>query len=383
MDQGSIAAARPQSATSLEVGSKVLLVTNHLEDHPKGGREMLCRLNHDLLRDLFGDRLFVFHLQASNGRLGLGEALRGYVDGVCFSSIRKILSVATQIPGLKYVFIDGSNLGPVAVAIKASVPHIEVITFFHNVESRFFIGSLLARRSVRAAGVLLANYLAERKAVHASDKRICLSERDSRILSRFYGCGATHISPISLKDTCRQPGRTAESTDDDCFALFVGGTFYANRKGIEWYVDHVAPQCDVKVFVVGRGFESLRSRLEVPGRVEVIGGVDDLSEWYRRARFAIAPIFDGSGMKTKVAEALMYGKRVVGTPEAFSGYEEVLPAAGWVCLDPKKFAVAMQAARASIKPGSDPVLRGLFGQKYSEAAARARMRSIIGGREQI
>ena len=45
------------------------------------------------------------------------------------------------------------------------------------------------------------------------------------------------------------------------------------------------------------------------------------------AALVIAPIFDGSGMKTKVAEALMHGKHVVGTPEAFSGYAADIVAA--------------------------------------------------------
>ena len=40
----------------------------------------------------------------------------------------------------------------------------------------------------------------------------------------------------------------------------------------------------------------------------VVGEVESLAQWYHDAYFVVAPIFDGSGMKTKVAEALMYGK---------------------------------------------------------------------------
>lgn len=35
----------------------------------------------------------------------------------------------------------------------------------------------------------------------------------------------------------------------------------------------------------------------------------------------VMPIFSGSGMKVKTAEALMYGKFLIGTKEAFEGYE--------------------------------------------------------------
>jgi len=35
----------------------------------------------------------------------------------------------------------------------------------------------------------------------------------------------------------------------------------------------------------------------------------------------ILPIISGSGMKTKTAEALMYGKSIIGIKEAFEGYK--------------------------------------------------------------
>ena len=34
---------------------KVMLFTNSLQDFPAGGRELLCKMNHDLLKDIFGD----------------------------------------------------------------------------------------------------------------------------------------------------------------------------------------------------------------------------------------------------------------------------------------------------------------------------------------
>lgn len=46
-----------------------------------------------------------------------------------------------------------------------------------------------------------------------------------------------------------------------------------------------------------------------------------MAEYIYNADFLIAPIFEGSGMKLKTAEALMYGKTVFGTTEAFEGYD--------------------------------------------------------------
>lgn len=343
---------------------------------------MLCKLNHDILRALLGEELTVFHLKLPQNkptgvRALVRDALRGHIDGINDESIDEIVRLASAQPRLATIFIDGSNLGALAAAVKRRLPRLEVITFFHNVEARFFLGSLRTRRSPHAAGVLLANYVAERSAVRASNKRICLSERDSRLLKKVYGLGATDISPMALENKLPAATEDIGGRHDEPFALFVGGGFYANRVGIEWYVDNVAPLVDVNVRVVGRGFDALRERLETRRNVVVVGEVDDLSAWYRDAQFVIAPIFDGSGMKTKVAEALMYGKKVVGTPEAFSGYEDVLPHAGWVCASATEFAQSVERARESASPRMDPQLRQVFIDRYSFSAAKARMAAIL------
>ena len=162
------------------------------------------------------------------------------------------------------------------------------------------------------------------------------------------------------------------------FALFVGGVFYANRAGIAWFVEHVVPRIEIKICIVGRGFEDLRQELERDGKVEVVGAVDHLADWYRDAHFVIAPIFDGSGMKTKVAEALMYGKKIVGTPEAFSGYEDIVDRAGWCCATADEFVDAISHAQREVTLGFDPQLRALYEEKYSLPAARERLAKILG-----
>ena len=56
-------------------------------------------------------------------------------------------------------------------------------------------------------------------------------------------------------------------------------------------------------------------------KVEILANVKDLSYYYNRSELVIAPIFLGSGMKVKIAEAIMYNKPVLGTSMAFEGYD--------------------------------------------------------------
>ena len=56
-------------------------------------------------------------------------------------------------------------------------------------------------------------------------------------------------------------------------------------------------------------------------KIEIHGFVEDLYTFYAKADCVIAPIFEGSGMKTKTTEALMWGKFIIGTKEAFCGFD--------------------------------------------------------------
>ena len=46
-----------------------------------------------------------------------------------------------------------------------------------------------------------------------------------------------------------------------------------------------------------------------------------MTPYFENADLVIAPVFDGAGMKVKVAEALSFGKPVLGTNHAYIGYK--------------------------------------------------------------
>jgi len=364
---------------SLPLDLKVMLLTRQLDMSPTGGRELLCKLNFDALSKIYGERLVLFELprrplQGINSAL---SAFKGHIDGLDNTTIYSALQVI-QSECVGKVFVDGSNLGGFVKAVKEKLPNVEVFTFFHNVEARFFLGSFFQQKTLRALVVLLVNYLAEKKSVRYSDKIICLSQRDSSLLQKIYGRSATHVSPMALQDKMPFGFNNLEKPSPEKFALFVGGTFYANLAGIAWFVEHVVPHIHIKICIVGRGFEAYRAELEREGKVQVVGAVDHLADWYRNAHFVIAPIFDGSGMKTKVAEALMYGKKIIGTPEAFSGYEDIDKKVGWVCKTADDFSVAISHAQGLVTKSFDPELRAIYEEKYSFEATKSRLINILG-----
>ena len=207
-----------------------------------------------------------------------------------------------------------------------------------------------------------------------SSEVITLSSRDSAGLKRLYGRSADHVLPMALTDqldVVPAPMRTSDIAP----LLFVGGSFYANQAGIEWFAREVAPRVNIPTQVAGQGMDGMRDTLERVKSVQVLGAVDRLAPLYHEARLVIAPIFDGSGMKTKVAEALMFGKHVAGTAEAFSGYAADIVAANRLCNTADDFVAAVQAPAP---PAYDPAMRALYERDHSPEATRRRLALILG-----
>ena len=84
----------------------------------------------------------------------------------------------------------------------------------------------------------------------------------------------------------------------------------------------------------GRIIRKLKKDKTIPGKivvfahnelenekVKVIGSVESLTAYLQSAGAVVMPIFYGSGMKVKTAEAIMHGKRIFATTEALAGYE--------------------------------------------------------------
>jgi glycosyltransferase involved in cell wall biosynthesis len=353
--------------------ARTLLI--NVEDDGHGGRAQLSGMLTSGLRAIEGDALDILRLPRGSHAPSITERLSGRIDGITFEVERDLLHrLSLDPPGR--VFIDGSNLGRIARLIKRARPRLPVITFYHNVEARFFFDSLRAAPSPRAVGVLVANTRAERWATIYSDRRVTLNKRDARLLGRLYGRPGTDLLPMALRDQYDPSAAQLARPHAAPYALFVGGAFYANVEGMAWYAQKVAPHAPLSTVVIGHGMEAHRTRLEQWGGVRVVGSVEDLAQWYAHAQVVVAPILSGSGMKTKTAEALMYGKPVAGTPEAFVGYRAGSTDQLRICETPDAFLDALRAT-THVKPGFDSGLRARYEMRHSELALRIRLGRIL------
>ncbi|MDB9885286.1 glycosyltransferase family 4 protein [Gammaproteobacteria bacterium] len=352
---------------------KLLYISKDIFSSAKGGREQLSRLNFKILKEIYQEDLSWFDISPKklNTTRSRFLGIFGYIDGLNEASCNQILNLL-QTSDVQQVFLDGSNFGRLIKLIKIANPRLEIICYFHNVETKFFYDAFIKNITIKSFFVLIANFLAERLAVKFSDKLISLSVRDSSVLFSIFRKHASYISPLIVETF---PAGLKESViPQSTYHIFVGGAFYANINGLRWFIKNVMPNIEDSLYIIGKGFEKYRIEFEKCTNVYVLGYVEDIIPWYKGSKYAIAPIFEGSGMKTKIAESLMFGKIIIGSSEAFSGYEEVSNIAGAQCNSADEFIHAIKNYETS---SNEHDRYEAYKAHYSYEAGKMRLTTIL------
>ncbi len=245
----------------------------------------------------------------------------------------------------EYIFLDSSVYGKLARYIKINKPNAKIVTFFHDV-SKFWSKSLIKTSKEIKGTIRLCTYhpsyvYNEAKTIQYTDYIISLNQRDAKLIEGEYKKSVNEIIPVNIKDRFLEERINKNPKNETIEILFVGAYYLPNVVGIKWFIDNVMENINAKLIIVGKGMEALREEINVDN-VEVHGFVKDLDSYYYDADLVVAPIFDGGGMKVKIAEALMYGKTIVGTTEAFEGYDIDIEKIGYKCDDKNTFIESIE-----------------------------------------
>jgi len=272
----------------------------------------------------FGEvRLDVFdyiHNYYVNSRLERGwKQLKGLVTGLPVHIDAECLRIINNViveKEINDIFIDGSYMGNLAKYIKLKFPEINIVTFFHDVVGDLSIKWML-NKPLHMLPFMINTIINEKNSVKYSDFIITLNSRDSGLVYKKYNRKPTMEMPIILDDHFENRRNKNKN-----YLLFVGVDYFPNVDGIRWFIKEVLSFVNYdRLIIVGRGMERYKEEFELlSSKVEVEGTVDNLNSYYENASIIVAPIFQGGGMKVKVAEALMFGKMVIGAREALEGY---------------------------------------------------------------
>lgn len=291
----------------------------------------------------------------------------------------KIIHEIIENRGIDVVFFDGSKMGLIAKNIKKRYPKIKIVTFFHNVEWVFasnYIKKLCYYQKKLAQLDLRNIHIGESNTCIYSDVIICLNNRDGNLIKTMYKRNPDYVIPICVEDSFDSSFVTPHKHKIPV-GLMVGSYFGPNLSGLEWFVQNVLPHVEMKFMVVGSGMDKVKKKYKDVEKMEIYGYVDDLRKIYADSDFMIMPIFEGSGMKVKTAEALSFGKYIFAAPEAVIGYNysdnEIM-----VCHDASEFIKGINDY--NIEKHTDGFYkssRDLFLREYSYQSLERRYRSLL------
>ncbi|MBL8968457.1 MAG: glycosyltransferase [Spirochaetaceae bacterium] len=332
--------------------AKALYLRGERVTEIRGGADQVSASILAMLRDYFEGEVEELYLDEPPGRAPSRFASLREALVLRFAPLGRAAAarLKERVKGKDFLFVDQSVYGRAVEDARVSEPACRSAVLFHNDERRFYIER--AKKTGRWHNLLLLPAIerAERAAAGGAELLVALSARDARELAEDYGREPELVIPAVVADRRKESPERPDPDGADFSMLFAGSAFPPNLEGVRWFVREVMPLVTGRLVVVGRGFEEHRKELE-SDRVTVAGTVPDTAPYYAVADCVISPIFWGSGIKVKTAEAFMQGKTVVGTAEAFEGYDREA-AGGILAQDAATFAAALSRLAANRREGA-------------------------------
>lgn len=349
-----------------------LLITTYFEGNVLDGGEVINKRNYEVLKKTC-NKLDVIYVNNKKNLTGINRKVKTLFEILFFYSFYGIsFKIKNEIKNLlkennyDFCWISSSVGGSLTKFIKKISPKLKVIVFFHNVEYDYFYQLTKSTSAYKYILALIARKN-EEIAIKYADKIVVLNKRDSKRIQELYRRNVDLIFPTTFDDLCKEKEQCSKKSDNKKkILLFVGSNFFANLHGIKWFIQNVLPFLNnVILYIVGKNTEEWKSEFLEIDNVRIIGSVLSLDKYYKMADAVISPIFLGSGMKTKTAEALMYGKYIFATKEAFEGYDVDFSQIGGICNTKEEFINIINNKLPNIDRTYNYYSRKIFLEKYS------------------
>lgn len=243
-----------------------------------------------------------------------------------FSSLKKYLQNILQTKSYDFVLISYVLWADVIanVAIGQSVTVLDLSDFmtlnrFDSSGGRIAIGPMIAE---------------EIRRVNLFQKVLCISQDEKWFFSQFAPRPDYYYVPFFMAAT----SNPWQISYPYCI-VFVASFNPHNLQGWQWFCNHVLPLLEqtINVHLVG----SLANFTGPYPRVSVSPYVENLLDIYQSAKIVICPLLGGTGMKSKVVEALSYGLPVVTTSKGMAGLPNKVESGCIIADTPEDFALAI------------------------------------------
>ena len=340
------------------------------ESNQISGGTAVMKRNLDLLKKVPNVAVYEYRVPMQSKILAFFSCLFG---GNFILSGRNEKMILNKIRSEQFdcVFQEGTTSGHLAESLHKN--GVKLVVFAHNVEKLLYQERY---RSYKYNVLEALKYWSiksnEKKSVAFADILIALTKRDSNNFVTYYGRKADVVMPISFE--AREIKKLCPTKNQE-YLLFVGSNFFPNVEGMNWFIKNVIPFVNINVKIVGSCCNGIIPPPEnLSSKIELLGIVENLNDLYLNAMGVIAPIFKGSGMKTKTIEAMSYGKTIFGTDECFQGIECDYNKIGGLCNTANEFIEKINDYSGG--PYNE-YTKSLFDNYYSNEAVQEKFNNIF------
>lgn len=298
---------------------KVLFIGSH-DFNSKSGGGICSKRNYDAINTICGIENVIYLRLTELDRSTFLKRLYLFYSKLFRNTTKEVLKL-NNVNQFDIIYIDTSYNASLINKIRKIGFRGRIIVFFHNCEYDFRLSKKNKLWKGYVSKKIVINN--EMTALKYADYCIFLNERDLNREREIYGLSPKRyiICPMTFHDCFHGVKEKINRIQHKkTLYTFLGSYFPANVRGIKWFMKEVLPYVNIQLRIIGNGMEKLKDEIDC-SCVELIGGVDNLEAFLLESDYMLFPILDGSGMKIKTCEALMYAKNIIGTPEAFSGYD--------------------------------------------------------------
>lgn len=314
---------------------KILAITFEAPSKRSGGGigiiqsiESLKACGHvDYIGPEFEDNLFnsddftvVGYLQYSRK---LVDRCRSLMDGVTNGYYQSWKALEKKIRWKEYDIVSLEFSRYPFVLEMAKKFNVPTILRVHNVERDYFENLYNTTKHISRKLQSLYYAWQEKRCIELCDIALTITKEDCDRLLVLYGKKYKKkiaVNPICILDTGIKVSSHVHNV------LITGSLWYGpNSEGVVWFLENIWKRFDergIKLQIAGfNPNNNIRSLARKYKNVELIDSPIDITPYFQTAGYYIAPVFNGAGMKVKVAEAMMYGLPIFATKHALIGYQ--------------------------------------------------------------
>lgn len=223
------------------------------------------------------------------------------------------------------IYIDFTKMDFALRDIRKSNYCGRIIVRAHNVEADFFKVNFMTNKTFMNFLKYIVAKPREQYMVKHSDYILAITEEDKLRIKELY-----HISDSKIKicpvgvNLPKKNIKFKTKIGRKIKCLITGSLWFGpNAEATKWFVANVYPKvkeiCELTIAGY-RPNNELRHLCDKQG-VLLVDTPDTMRPLFEKAEMIIAPIFEGGGMKVKIAEAMSYGLPIITTSHGIIGYK--------------------------------------------------------------